>query len=207
MHICTGYFAQQLLVPSGILCTWQDFAAQVEAYLEAFAAAFDLEKYIRFNTPVLSVTPCEGDARIGSEELSQNGHLDGGNARTGSEGWCQNEHPEGGNISESAPDAATNGHSMPNGGETAGVNGTAGSEDLPWPRWQVTTAPNEEQVRHGSSSVSPDTQQLHLCRDVCGPSDVHNYVYYALSLPSSIFVLLQDPCQALLPVPGTSKHH
>ena len=122
----------------------------MEAYLEAFAAAFDLGKHIRFNTPVLRVTPCEGDARIGADSARQNGHLDGGNARIGSEGVCQNGHPDGGNVSGSAPDAATNGRSLPNGGESAGVNGTTGSEELLWPRWQVTTAPNEEQVRHSS---------------------------------------------------------
>ncbi|EIE25007.1 FAD/NAD(P)-binding domain-containing protein [Coccomyxa subellipsoidea C-169] len=55
--------------------------AEVEAYLEAFAAAFDLEKYIRFNTPVLSLTPCEAGspprARLGSDTAPTNGHQAG----------------------------------------------------------------------------------------------------------------------------------
>ncbi|KAK9908844.1 hypothetical protein WJX75_003644 [Coccomyxa subellipsoidea] len=114
--------------------------AEVEAYLEAFAAAFDLEKHIRFNTSVLRVSHCERGghpgARFGADSARQNGHLDNGNA------------------SRSAPGAAMEGHSMsnlPNGGEVAGENGTIDSEELPWPRWQVTTVPNEEQ---GSVSTS-----------------------------------------------------
>lgn len=117
----------------------------MEAYLEAFAAAFDLEKHIRFNTSVLRVTHCEHGshpgARFGADNARQNGLLDNGNA------------------SRSAPDAAMEGHSksnLPNGGEIAGENGTIASEELPWPRWQVTTAPNEEQVRRSRMCTYPD---------------------------------------------------
>ena len=131
------------------------FVAQVEAYLEAFAAAFDLEKHIRFNTSVLRVSHCERGghpgARFGADSARQNGHLDNGNA------------------SRSAPGAAMEGHSMsnlPNGGEVAGENGTIDSEELPWPRWQVTTVPNEEQVRHSRVCTYPDNS---ICRQLSMP--------------------------------------
>ena len=102
----------------------------MEAYLEAFAAAFDLEKHIRFNTPVLRVDPCKGNCR---PSTSADSSADVG----------QNGQPYGGNASGSAPSDVGTGMSqsgLQNGGN-AGHLEEAG--ELPWPRWRVTTAPNQ----------------------------------------------------------------
>ena len=113
----------------------------MEAYLEAFAAAFDLEKYIRFNTPVLSLTPCEAGspprARLGSDTARTNGHRAG----------HQREVMPGTEEDRKGLVGLPNGH--------AAVNGTSNSRELPWPRWRVTTASTGDQVstRHFLASI------------------------------------------------------
>lgn len=107
--------------------------AQVEAYLEAFAAAFDLEKHIRFNTPVLQVAPCKDNCRPStSANSSADAHPNG--------------YSYGGNASGSAASNVENGMStngLQDGGNAARLEE---AEELPWPRWRVTTAPDQDQV-------------------------------------------------------------
>ncbi len=113
--------------------------AQVEAYLEAFAAAFDLEKHIRFNTPVLRVTPCKDDCR---PSTSANSSVDAG----------QNGHSYGESATGSADSDVANGVSQ-NGLQDGGNAGRPEEEEkLPWPRWRVTTAPDQDQVHLPSAT-------------------------------------------------------
>ncbi|CAL8462038.1 g1569 [Coccomyxa elongata] len=106
--------------------------AEVEAYLEAFAAAFDLEKHIRFNTPVLRVTPCKDNCRPSTSASSA---ADAG----------QNGHSYGENASGSAASDVAVGMSQ-NGLQNGGNAGRPEEEEkLPWPRWRVTTTPDQDQ--------------------------------------------------------------
>lgn len=58
----------------------------MEAYLEAFMVAFDLDKHIRYGTTVLQVSPIEG----GSNGARLNGRADGENATTSQQNGVEN---------------------------------------------------------------------------------------------------------------------
>ena len=118
-------------------CCWPVMCCtclQVLRYLQAFAAAFHLHQYVKFDTEVINATPQYPDSQQQPQQQHQHQH--------------QQETQE--DSHQDAPAADSNG-TAPNGAATEHMQHSSG---LPWPKWQVTTQPvHHKQQPHSTEGL------------------------------------------------------
>ena len=110
---------------------------QVLRYLQAFAAAFHLHQYVKFDTEVINATPQYPDSHQQQQQQQQRHHQ-------------QDQQKTQGVGHQDAPAPVSNGIAS-NGVTTEHMQHSSG---LPWPKWQVTTQPvHHKQQRHSTEGL------------------------------------------------------